>query len=553
MPISQPYHVKFFRSTKPVNLQLRLVHRAQVNYTETDPSTDLGRLWRTADGYMDEVHQWRDMYGADIVSLFADTIGGRATGIDVPQEYAFAIQNMLQTFFTHEIGHLLGCMHERGRESFSDGYNFAYHFQGESGYGYGTVMTWAGGTIQHFSNPNVLYDGRPTGVDYATDPANAADNARVINENAGKFSAYRVETPSLSGPIYGMKNTSYTFSTTTTFHPTKVYYTFDWGDATTTTTDLVFPGQNIAVSHSWTGNGTYSVKVKATDVNGKVSAWSQQLTVTIQSSDLTLTVYGDTNGWYGQTRNQRALIVNQNQGTASPATTLRVYLSYDSVLDAGDTHVDTYTVQSVSYGVPKRIDYTVPLPTSWPQRLVYVIVQVEPVEESNVSNNTGFRSIGFTKMRYDVDGDGKVTVTDITRAQDSYFENNGNPPTLKWNASADMNGDGLIRVGDINTVAAHYFDVDSQVEAHATASATTILKGQSVTFTYNAHYFYGNVIVYFDLDGNNTWESNTGWVVNETAGTKNRVYTLAGTYNAKIKGVDSTGKSDTITITITVN
>ena len=52
-------------------INMRLVHSAQVAYTESGSySTDLDRLTSTSDGYMDEVHTWRDQYGADLVAIF---------------------------------------------------------------------------------------------------------------------------------------------------------------------------------------------------------------------------------------------------------------------------------------------------------------------------------------------------------------------------------------------------------------------------------------------------------------------------------------------------
>jgi len=57
-----------------------------------------------------------------------------------------------------------------------------------------TIMSYACGSavrVNYFSNPNLLYAGQPLGVDDAVDPANAADNARAINLNAGIAAAFR--------------------------------------------------------------------------------------------------------------------------------------------------------------------------------------------------------------------------------------------------------------------------------------------------------------------------------------------------------------------------
>ena len=50
--------------------RVRLVYSGEVNYTEAaDFSTDLNRLSNSGDGYLDEVANLRNTYGADLVSL----------------------------------------------------------------------------------------------------------------------------------------------------------------------------------------------------------------------------------------------------------------------------------------------------------------------------------------------------------------------------------------------------------------------------------------------------------------------------------------------------
>src|SRR5690606_20380245 len=55
-----------------VEHELRLVHAAETNYVETGTSTDLSRFRSTNDGYMDDVHAARAMYGADLMALIID-------------------------------------------------------------------------------------------------------------------------------------------------------------------------------------------------------------------------------------------------------------------------------------------------------------------------------------------------------------------------------------------------------------------------------------------------------------------------------------------------
>jgi hypothetical protein len=50
--------------------------------------------------------------------------------------------------------------------------------------------------ILQFSNPNLNYNGYATGIAYETDPANAADGARSLNNSATQVAAYRVASSS---------------------------------------------------------------------------------------------------------------------------------------------------------------------------------------------------------------------------------------------------------------------------------------------------------------------------------------------------------------------
>ena len=108
----------------------------------------------------------------------------------------------------------------------------------------------------------------------------------------GSFGFYGVEfagsstpptVPSIpSGPISGNTGTSYSYSTSATAPDgDQVKYTFDWGDGTTSTTDLVNSGTSANASHSWSTAGTYQVKAMATDSKSATSGWSNPLAVSI--------------------------------------------------------------------------------------------------------------------------------------------------------------------------------------------------------------------------------------------------------------------------------
>lgn len=63
-----------------------------------------------------------------------------------------------------------------------------------------------------------------------------------------------------------------------------VRYTFYWGDGAQNTSGWVASGTPASLSHAWTAEGTYSVKVMATDVWGASSAWSAPTAVTVTNT-----------------------------------------------------------------------------------------------------------------------------------------------------------------------------------------------------------------------------------------------------------------------------
>jgi PKD repeat protein len=178
---------------------------AEVTYTKTGDMTDaLYALRDTNDGIMDNVHTLRDTYGADIVSLINED--GNYCGI------AWVMTNVSNGFNTnafnvtyssclsshtlsHEIGHNEGCMHDRANSSFAGSYPYSYGHR-DTTEGFRTIMSYScsGGAcprISNFSNPSVLHNGVPTGIDHDVDPNNSADSARSKNNTASTVANWR--------------------------------------------------------------------------------------------------------------------------------------------------------------------------------------------------------------------------------------------------------------------------------------------------------------------------------------------------------------------------
>ncbi len=106
-----------------------------------------------------------------------------------------------------------------------------------------------------------------------------------------------------SGPTAGEVGVTYTY-TTNTSDPDgdKVRYGWDWNNDNIVDewSGYLESGSICSVSHTWSEEGVYYVRVKAQDEHGLNSGWSENLTVTIVSSTnhppLTPTITGPTTG-----------------------------------------------------------------------------------------------------------------------------------------------------------------------------------------------------------------------------------------------------------------
>ena len=180
--------------------QLRLVYSGELSFTEATGNIagDLTKLAGNGDGALDSVHTLRNQYGADVVSLIGTgyTEGSGACGIGylmttVSTSFASSAFNVVDQAcaagnlsLAHEIGHNEGLHHDPANASGQGAFPYAYGYQDPGG-AFRTVMSYGMSTrIPYFSNPNILYGGKPTGV------ANTQDNARALNNTAATVAAF---------------------------------------------------------------------------------------------------------------------------------------------------------------------------------------------------------------------------------------------------------------------------------------------------------------------------------------------------------------------------
>ena len=90
-------------------------------------------------------------------------------------------------------------------------------------------------------------------------------------------------TPSApSGTQEGTTATRYMYwAMTTDPDGDTLWYTFDWGDGSGSTTILKNSGTTGSATHSWTRSGEYAVRVRSTDSEGAISSWSPAMTVNV--------------------------------------------------------------------------------------------------------------------------------------------------------------------------------------------------------------------------------------------------------------------------------
>ena len=218
-----------------ISTRLRLVHKAQVDYTQAAVDADgrgglfddITRLSFTQgvlpdgsvpdpEGSMDEIHALRDRYGADLVALFVAAPAGGTCGIayvpsfgeypmDDFESLGFSVtarecEGSGYSVFTHEIGHNQGARHDpynagcpTGPDSCDVGENFPWRYgRCNTDLGWRTAMAYGGNPLgdcplstRRFSSPVILFQGVPTG------DADRRDNRRVLLETAQRVANFR--------------------------------------------------------------------------------------------------------------------------------------------------------------------------------------------------------------------------------------------------------------------------------------------------------------------------------------------------------------------------
>ena len=234
-----------------VTHRIKLVLREEVDYTENGISGFdlLGRLLDDSDGYMDHVHELRNLYAADLVHIVlgrsVDACGRAASiGGDESTGFAFTVSYCGGLTFAHELGHNMGLLHDRyqvGVPLTGSNYGYVNQRMFEPGapesarwrtiMAYeiqcGEVAEYYCEQIGYFSNPEKTYNGDPmgvpadhpsTGVDGPANAVGTLNDRREITANFRRSSSSPTPRAGLTMSPYWLAENGGVSAVTATLH-----------------------------------------------------------------------------------------------------------------------------------------------------------------------------------------------------------------------------------------------------------------------------------------------------------------------------------------------
>ncbi|MFM1768986.1 MAG: hypothetical protein RJA22_1515 [Verrucomicrobiota bacterium] len=169
--------------------RMRLVNAREVGHTASgNLNTELG--WVAGNSTVASI---RSDVGADLVAFLSDKDDFGILGVafqlssssgNSGQAFSANYYDTAAGVWPHEAGHNLGAGHNEDRNdgglySYSSGHHWIHNSKE-----YGSIMSYIGIRVPYFSNPDINWNGNPTGT-------SGRDNARTIDNTGDNVAAYR--------------------------------------------------------------------------------------------------------------------------------------------------------------------------------------------------------------------------------------------------------------------------------------------------------------------------------------------------------------------------
>lgn len=343
-----------------INTKIRLVYSGL--YTDTNAAEGVGI--HDALSYIEgknnnynppaTIQTLRDSYKADLVSLLrlhdtTSSLCGLAIEMTSQlishsfEKFAFSVVEVKESAsgqaycsdltFAHELGHNMGCDHDRDHTTSSGAYSYSYGYDVPGVFA--TVMSYDSPSITYFSTPLVTYNGYPIGK--AEGASDSADNVRTINNTKVVVANFRGSSSGLSCN-FSLSPTDKSFTTDGGWESLSVTASSD-NCAWTATTDHSWIFFDSSYSGSGNGKVNYAVvaNTAATSRTGTISIAGQTFTVTQDgvggtNSNSPPTAPGLISPTNGQTSVAAAIVIFQWKKSTAPdgnSITYKLYYSTD--------------------------------------------------------------------------------------------------------------------------------------------------------------------------------------------------------------------------------
>ena len=311
--------------------RLNVVGVASIDYIEISARDDFNHLKGTSDGYMDEVHQLRDQYAADLVHLLVDRGAGEysfcgwagwtsTSSGELVESGGFGVtgSDCGSVTFAHEIGHNGGLRHDRYEEADNptttyephiSRYPYAHGYVNQRAFDedvpptsrWRTIMSYptqcaASGFrcswLFRFSSPNQFYAGDELGVpgeEQTMRVTGPADARRTLNETRHFVANFRV-APDNRSPVAARTLPDLTLHVGSRTvadmrgafrDPDGDPLTYEATSSASSVAVVTVSGNTVALSPA--GLGMTTVRVTATDPGGLSAA--QSFTVVVSSAN----------------------------------------------------------------------------------------------------------------------------------------------------------------------------------------------------------------------------------------------------------------------------